>query len=113
MSTVSLPSYFPPLLNRTPSYSAEPHHDEQRIASGNPLLSRILRAFVKQSRGRNTLLRLSAQENNTSLPVYNSGSLVEGTVELTKTEGVTSVEVKASGIFDLHTHEVSNENLLD
>lgn len=113
MSTVSLPSYFAPLLNRTPSYSTEPHHDEQRIASGNPLLSRVLRAFVKQSRGKNILLRLSAQGNNISLPVYNSGSLVEGTVELTKTEGVTSVEVKASGILDLYPHKVSNEKLID
>jgi len=94
MSTSSLPSYLTPLLNRTPSYATENYDHEQHVPLADRLRPRSLGAFVKQSRGGNAFLRLSAQEDDISLPVYGSGSLVEGTVELTKTEGVTSVEVK-------------------
>jgi hypothetical protein len=43
--------------------------------------------------------------DDASLPVYGSGALVEGTVELTKTEGVNSVEVKVEG--KLHIREIA------
>lgn len=49
---------------------------------------------MKESKSGDARLRLSAQEDNATLPVYGSGGCVEGTVEMTKTDGVMSVEVK-------------------
>jgi hypothetical protein len=95
MSTVSLPSYFAHLLNGPPSYSAgQQGVHEHRLTLVDRLRPQFSGAFVKQSRGGNAFLRLSAQEDSASVPVYGSGALVEGTVEVTKTEGVNSVEVK-------------------
>lgn len=98
MSTFSLPSYLAPLLNRSPpSYSgAAQQAHEHRLALVDRLGPQFAGAFVKHSRGGEAFLRLSAQEDDTSVPVYGSDALVEGTVELTKTEGVASVEVKVS-----------------
>jgi hypothetical protein len=44
------------------------------------------------------ILRLNAQleEDNLEVPVYGLGGQVTGTVELSKTKAVQSVEVKAS-----------------
>ncbi|KAI0670876.1 hypothetical protein C8Q78DRAFT_1069600 [Trametes maxima] len=95
MSTTSLPGYAPS-FTRIPSYSAEPHAYEQRLALNRPT-RRPAGDFVKQSRGGNVSLRLFAQENNVSLPVYGLGAAVEGAVNLTKTDGVTAVEVKIEG----------------
>ncbi|KAF8798925.1 hypothetical protein BYT27DRAFT_6884225 [Phlegmacium glaucopus] len=105
MSTSSLPSYFTPLLNRIPSYATDNQNYGQHVTLADRLRPRSQGAFIKQSRGGKTFLRLSAQEDDISLPVYGSGSLVEGTVELTKTEGVTSVEVKIEG--KLHIKEIA------
>lgn len=94
MSTASLPSYVAPSFDRTPSYSAEPHEYEQRIALADRLRPRPSGNFVKESKNGGVKLRLSAQEDNLALPVYGSGGRVEGTVELTKPSSVGSVEVK-------------------
>ena len=92
MSTTSLPSYVaPPTFARTPTYSAEPHAYEQRLALNRPA-QRPAGSFVKQS--KNVSLRLYAQEDNASLPVYGCGATVEGAVTLSKSEGVTAVDVK-------------------
>jgi hypothetical protein len=96
MSAVSLPSYVDHTnpLNRTPSYSLEPHDYERRIALADRLHPRPSGNFVKESKGGNVRLRLTAQEDNVELPVYGLRDHVSGTVELSKTEGITSVEVK-------------------
>ncbi|KAH9891554.1 hypothetical protein C8Q73DRAFT_746655 [Cubamyces lactineus] len=98
MSTTSLPSYAyaPPAFTRIPSYSAEPHEYEQRLA-WNRAPRRPVGDFVKQSKGGNMSLRLFSQEDNASLPVYGYGDAVEGAVDLAKTDGVTAVEVKIEG----------------
>ncbi|OSD07311.1 hypothetical protein PYCCODRAFT_1359167 [Trametes coccinea BRFM310] len=100
MSTTSLPSYVPPAFTRIPSYSAEPHEYEQRLAWSRPP-RRPAGDFVKQSRSGNASLRLFAQEDNVNLPVYGTGEAVEGAVTLAKTEGVTAVEVKIEGTLRL------------
>ena len=94
MSPASLPSYAEPILNRTPSYSAEPHFYEQRIALADRLRPRPSGDFIKESKGGGIRLRLTAQEDNVELPVYGATNHVAGVIEFTKPEGVTSVEVK-------------------
>ena len=92
MSTTSLPSYVaPPAFARTPTYSAEPHAFEQRLALNRPA-QRPAGSFVKQS--KTVSLCLYAQEDNVSLPVYGCAAAVEGAVTLLKVEGVTAVDVK-------------------
>ncbi|KAI0365704.1 hypothetical protein BV20DRAFT_1038757 [Pilatotrama ljubarskyi] len=95
MSTTSLPAYAASFA-RIPSYSAEPQEFEQRLALNRPP-RRPVGDFVKQSRGGNVSLRLFSQEDNVSLPVYGYGAAVEGTVNLSKTDGVSAVEVKIEG----------------
>ena len=92
MSTTSLPAYASssPLLS-TPVYSAEPHAYEQRLALNRPVRPPE-GSFVKQS--KNVSLRLYAQDDNASLPVYGCGAAVEGAVILSSVEGVTAVDVK-------------------
>ncbi|EIW59119.1 uncharacterized protein TRAVEDRAFT_71303 [Trametes versicolor FP-101664 SS1] len=99
MSTTSLPNYVPS-FSRIPSYSAEPQEYEQRLALNRPA-PRPVGDFVKQSKGGNVSLRLFAQEDNVSLPVYGSAAAVEGAINLTKTDGVTAVEVKIEGSLKL------------
>ncbi|KAJ7094520.1 hypothetical protein B0H15DRAFT_829880 [Mycena belliarum] len=106
MSTASLPSYvapdpLQPSFSRTPSYSAEPGLFEQRLALNARLLPRHTGDFVKTSKGGGVKLRLTAQENKIDLPVYGSGGMVEGTVELTKTENISTVEVEVEGRLQL------------
>lgn len=94
MSPASLPSYAEPILNRTPSYSAEPHFYEQRIALADRLRPRPSGDFIKESKGGGIRLLLTAQEDNVELPVYGATNHVAGVIELTKPEGVTSVGVQ-------------------
>lgn len=96
MSTTSLPSYVAPSFTRIPSYTAEPQAYEQRLAL-NRLQPRPTGDFVKSSKNGGVSLRLSAQESNASLPIYGCGSAIEGTVALTKPEGISLVEVKIEG----------------
>ena len=96
MSTVSLPSYAAPLPKPPPSYAAGRHDQPHRLPIADRLGPPFLGTFVKQPKAENASLRLSAQEDGVSLPVYGSSALVEGTVELAKVEGVRSVEVKVA-----------------
>jgi len=93
MSTASFPSYAKPTLNRTPSYSAEPHFYEQLIAA-DKLRPRPTGDFIKKSKGGRIQLRLTAQGDNLELPVYGATDHVEGIIEFVKPEGITTVEVK-------------------
>ena len=97
MSTVSLPSYAGPLHNPPPVYTAGYHEQPNRLPLAHR--PRFLGTFVKHFRPENTFLRLSGQEDGISLPVYGSNALVDGIVELTKVEGLRSVEVKVSNCY--------------
>ncbi|KAF5382443.1 hypothetical protein D9615_002714 [Tricholomella constricta] len=99
MSTTNLPAYMAPSpsLTRIPSYSAEPHEYEQRIALADRLRPRPTGNFIKKSKNGDTRLRLTAQEDNAALPTYGSQGCVEGIVELSKVDNVTTVEVKIEG----------------
>ncbi|KAA1469675.1 hypothetical protein DENSPDRAFT_835329 [Dentipellis sp. KUC8613] len=100
MSSVSLPSYAPPDLGRIPSYTAEPQSHERRIA--HALAYRRPSAdFVKQSKLGGVSLHLSAPAGGSSLPVYGTRGPVEGTLELTKIEGLAYVAVKIEGFLKL------------
>ncbi|KAJ6532956.1 hypothetical protein B0H19DRAFT_965393 [Mycena capillaripes] len=112
MSIAHLPSYdaHEP-FGRSPSYSAEPRLYEQRLALNARSLPQPTGNFLKSSKKGDVTLRLSAQEDNLDLPVYGSGDVVEGTVELTKTDSIDSVELKVEGHLHLketgeggHTH---------
>lgn len=87
MSSTSLPSY----VGDIPPYSAYPQPFEQRLAL-NQLRFRPSGNFIKQSGGIS--LRLIEQDNNVDIPVYGCGDSVEGTVNISKPESITSVEVK-------------------
>jgi hypothetical protein len=87
MSTASLPSYAEPILNRTPSYSAEPHFYEQRIALADRLRPRPSGDFIKESKGGGIRLRLTAQEDNVELPVYGATDHVAGGRRVHKARG--------------------------
>lgn len=94
MSAASLPSYVAPHFSRSPSYTAEPQLHEQRLAVANGVRPRPSGHFIKESKSGGARLRLTSQENHVTLPVYGSNGSVEGTVEVSKPEGITSVEVK-------------------
>ncbi|KAJ7639086.1 hypothetical protein FB45DRAFT_1001079 [Roridomyces roridus] len=118
MSTAALPNFpysdLPPLqpsFSRTPSYTAEPRTHEQRIALNARLLPRPTGTFVKSSKNGDVTLRLTAQKDNIELPVYGCGSLVEGIVELAKTDNVSTVEVKIEG--RLQMEEVAEGGTVD
>jgi hypothetical protein len=82
-----------PSLVSTPSYSAEPGFHEQCIAIYARSLPQATGTFIVTSSNDNTKLRLTAQEDKIELPVYGTGGVVAGTVELTKTGNIDSVEV--------------------
>ena len=93
MSTASLPSYTAPSLGHIPTYTAEPQEFEQRLALSDRR-RRPFGNFTKQSKSGDVKLSLTGQEANAELPVYGSTATVDGTIELSKTDGATSVEVK-------------------
>lgn len=100
MSASGLPAYRPATLARSPAspvYTPEPQAYEQRLAL-NRIRERPSTEFVKQSKTGGLSLRLSEQEDNASLPVYGCGDSVEGTVDLTKPESASSVEVRVSSV---------------
>ncbi|KAJ7852838.1 hypothetical protein B0H14DRAFT_2759511 [Mycena olivaceomarginata] len=103
MSTPRLPSYAesPESFGRTPSYSAEPGLYEQRLALNARSLPRPTGNFVKTSKHEDVKLRLAAQDEKLELPVYNIGASVEGAVELTKADSISSVELKVEGNLEL------------
>lgn len=98
MPAASLPEYDAlPSQLLSPSYTAIPQAHESRLAL-NPRLrpNRPPRSFVKQTKSGNVSLRLVDQDVRVVLPVYGLGASVEGTVEISKTEGITSVEVQVN-----------------
>jgi len=98
MSTTSLPSYIGPTHNNTPSYSAEPGQNEQRLAlterPGHPTAD-----FVKQTKNGDVTLRLTGQQDDIDRPVYGTGANIEGNVEIAKLEGISLEEVAEGGHF--------------
>lgn len=96
MSTATLDNFPapPPNFSRAPSYTAEPQNDEQRLAHVRRPQPSQFTDFVKQSKNGDCRLRLVQQENSAVLPSYGSGGIVAGTVDLAKTDAITSVEAK-------------------
>lgn len=91
-SRIPIPPYTPPESPKPPLPVSLAH----RMASRSRSHSRPPTEFVKQ--GKNLVLRLAGvQVPGTELPVYGLGAAVEGTLELTKPEGITSIEVKVRG----------------
>ncbi|KAJ7682525.1 hypothetical protein DFH06DRAFT_1161406 [Mycena polygramma] len=103
MATASPPTYrIQSSFSRTPSYSAEPGDYEQRIAlNARSLGPQATGQFIKSSKNGHAKLRLTAQQDNLDLPVYGQGGVVEGTVELTKTDNISTVEVTVEGRLQL------------
>ncbi|EIM85917.1 uncharacterized protein STEHIDRAFT_157447 [Stereum hirsutum FP-91666 SS1] len=106
MSTASLPSYSPPSpLPRTPSYTAEPLSDERRLTQGRLPIRRVrppVADVVKQNKSGTISLRLTqAQRIEGDNPVYGARGPVEGTVELSRTDGVVYVAAKIEGVLKL------------
>lgn len=103
MPNAGLPEYAaPPLQLLSPTYTAVPRTHEYRLALSprfRPNRNRQLRSFVKQTKSGNLCLRLVDQDDRAALPVYGVGTSVQGTVEINKTEGITSVEVQVSRLF--------------
>jgi hypothetical protein len=95
MSAASLPGYpAPPTHLHSPTYTAVPRAHEHRLALNARLRpNRPLREFVKQTKNGGVSLRLVGQDDQATLPVYGLGASVQGTVEINKTDGITSVEV--------------------
>lgn len=99
MSTQSLLGYDDlSSLRSAPSYTAEPLENEQRIALNDRSRPLPRGSFVKHSKHGHARLRLLAQEDDITTPVYGFSGLIKGTVELDheKAETVDSVEVKVS-----------------
>ncbi|KAH7927817.1 hypothetical protein BV22DRAFT_1060350 [Leucogyrophana mollusca] len=103
MSTASLPGYPAPSPQlHTPSYTASPQPHEYRLAMNGRLRpNRSPGEFIKQGKNGGVSLRLVGQDDHASLPVYGYGAAVKGTVEISKPEGITSVEVKIEGTLKL------------
>ncbi|KAF7360432.1 hypothetical protein MVEN_00773400 [Mycena venus] len=103
MYTTRPPSYTAPYdsFSRTPSYSAEPRPHEQRLALNARVASQPAANFLKSSKNGDIKLRLVQEDDNLDLPVYGSGAVVAGLVELTRTENISSVEVKVEGHLQL------------
>ncbi|KAG2066328.1 hypothetical protein BDR04DRAFT_1106894 [Suillus decipiens] len=98
-TNVILPGYPTPSSQvHSPTYTAAPQAHEFRLAH-NPRLNpnRPSREFVKQTRNGGVSLRLAGQSDHVTLPVYGFGASVEGTLEVHKRDGITSVEVQIEG----------------
>jgi hypothetical protein len=115
MSTVSLPSYVG-AAHETPSYSAEPHHNETSLAHGRrPPAAGFARThphdtvplppssssaeFVKESKrgGLRLRLKVSGQAGeNVAVPAFGARGPVEGTLEVLKPQDLAYVAVRVS-----------------
>lgn len=101
MPAASLPEYAAlPSQLLSPSYTAIPRAHESRLALTPRLRpNRPPRSFVKQTKSGNVSLRFVNQDVRAEIPVYGLGASVQGMVEISKTEGITSVEVKVNRSF--------------
>ena len=88
----ALPFPSPPLAPGGPQIA------DTRVPIGESHRSRPRGVFLKHSKNAEVSLRLDAQEEGTSLPVYGRGADIEGAVLVQRTDGVRSVEVKVRGI---------------
>lgn len=99
-TNVILPGYPTPSSHiHSPTYTAAPQAHEYRIAYNarlNPNRSPL--EFVKQAKNGGVSLRLSGQDDQVTLPVYGYGASVEGTLDVHKRDGITSVEIQVSGL---------------
>ena len=94
-----------------PAYTAEPRrghehrlliHDPPNVPLSVPDSSRQWREqFAKHSKSGGVTLKISNQRSNVPLPVHLGGSNnpIQGSVDLTKTENVTSVDLKECATF--------------
>src|SRR5438105_4747826 len=99
MSTKSLLGYDDlSSLHRAPSYTAEPLENEQRIALNDRSRPHPRGSFVKHSKHGHARLKLLAQKDGITTPVYGLSGVIRGIIELDpeKAENVDSVEVKVS-----------------
>ncbi|KAL1760210.1 hypothetical protein FB107DRAFT_203406 [Schizophyllum commune] len=87
----ALPFPSPPLAPGGPQIA------DTRVPIGESHRSRPRGVFLKHSKNAEVSLRLDAQEEGTSLPVYGRGADIEGAVLVQRTDGVRSVEVKIEG----------------
>lgn len=98
-TNVILPGYPTPSSHiHSPTYTAAPQAHEYRIAYNarlNPNRSPL--EFVKQTKNGGVSLRLSGQDDQVTLPVYGYGASVEGTLDIHKRDGITSVEIQIEG----------------
>ena len=104
-SQLDLPTY-PPL----PAYTAEPRrgHEQRLLVHDPPNIPLSVTSpprqwreqFVKHSKSGGVTLKVSNQRSNVPLPVHCGGtnSPIQGSVDLAKTENVTSVDLKECAI---------------
>lgn len=99
MSTAILPGYPTPSSQvHSPTYTATPQAHEHRLAYNTRLNpNRSPREYVKQTRNGGVSLRLAGQDDQLTFPVYGYGAAVEGTLDIHKRDGITSVEVQIEG----------------
>ncbi|KAI0763247.1 hypothetical protein BC629DRAFT_1294140 [Irpex lacteus] len=95
------PSVPPPSFSRTPSYSAEPQAHEQRLALNPRLRPRPSGEFTKHSKAGGLSLRFLGQEENIAAPIYGIEDVIEGIVDIAKTDNVQAVDVKIKGTLRL------------
>src|SRR6267154_5064910 len=99
MSAATLPGYptTPPSQVHSPAYTVAPQAHEYRLAHNARLRpNRSLREFVRQTKNGGVSLRLAGQDDRATHPVYGYGASVEGTLDIHKRDGITSVEVQVS-----------------
>ncbi|KAG1855890.1 hypothetical protein C8R48DRAFT_749288 [Suillus tomentosus] len=98
-TNLNLPAYPTPSSQiHSPTYTAVPQAHEYRLAYNarlNP--NRSPREFVKQAKNGGVTLRLGGQDDRVTFPVYGYGASVEGTLDIHKRDGITSVEVQIEG----------------
>jgi len=96
MSTASLPGY-PPSHIHSPAYTVNPQPHEYRLAHVARLRpNRSPGEFIKRSKNGAVILRLEGQDDHATLPVYGYSASVQGTLDINKRDGITSVEVQVS-----------------
>lgn len=96
MSAASLPGY-PSQHVHSPTYTATPQAHEYRLAHTARLRpNRSPTEFIKQSKNGAVVLRLAGQDDQATVPVYGYGASVQGTLDIHKRDGITSVEVQVS-----------------
>ncbi|KAJ7926869.1 hypothetical protein B0H13DRAFT_1474855, partial [Mycena leptocephala] len=89
-------------LDRNPSYSVEPGLDEQWLVIHARSLPQATGTFIVTSSNGNAKMRITAQEDEIDLPVYGTDDVVAGTIEVTKTENISSVDVTVEGRVKVH-----------